>query len=112
VQAICDRVGILRGGVLQAVQTVESLTGSDFRNIRVRFAENTAADAARAAIAGLPGVSELTHEGAVLALQFSGPTFDPLLAALAGRGVVGLDSEKPTLEEIFLKFYDRKGGQS
>jgi len=31
--------------------------------------------------------------------------FEPLLSAIAGRGVLNLVSEEPSLEEVFLSYY-------
>ncbi|MFZ2880660.1 MAG: ABC transporter ATP-binding protein, partial [Phototrophicaceae bacterium] len=39
VQTICDRVAILRGGVLQAVESVEKLTHADFQWVTITFRE-------------------------------------------------------------------------
>jgi len=105
VQAICDRVAILRSGVLQAVQRVDELMHDDFRHVTVRFAH---ADGG-AALSTLPGVSSFRRDGALTAFQYAG-AFDPLLAVLAGQSVVTMDIDKPSLEEIFLKFYDHKEG--
>ena len=35
-------------------------------------------------------------------------SFEPLMAALIGRRVIGLVSREPSLEEIFLTYYEAK----
>ncbi|MEP7292532.1 MAG: ABC transporter ATP-binding protein [Chloroflexota bacterium] len=100
VQAICDRVGILRAGKLQAVQRVDELTHADFRHITVKLREPFAA----AALANVPGVIGASAEGNLIKLQLSGD-FDPLLRALSGAYIEDIVVQEPTLEEIFLKFY-------
>ncbi|MBK8020387.1 MAG: ABC transporter ATP-binding protein [Chloroflexi bacterium] len=103
VQAICDRVGILRGGMLQAVQRVDELTHADFRNVAIRFRDPVDA----AALSALPGVLGLTVTDRTVQFQLTGD-FDPLLRAVQQYYVVSMDVEKPTLEDIFLKFYDKE----
>lgn len=107
VQAICDRVGILRDGQLKAVETVERLTHVDFRWVSVELRDPvTAALCER--LARLPGVSSVEAQNHGLKLRLSGD-FDPLLRALSEVYVVNLKVEQPTLEEIFLAFYGSNG---
>ena len=100
VQAICDRVAILRGGQLQAVQRVDQLTHSDFRHITLRFREAVNPSV----VASVPGVSDVTGDGKVLRFQLIGD-FDPLLHAISGFYVEDIEVAEPSLEEVFLKFY-------
>jgi ABC-2 type transport system ATP-binding protein len=103
VQAICDRVGILRGGELKAVETVTGLTHADFRWVTLEFRD--AAPAGWADDLGrVPGVSDLQADGPAVKLRLTGD-FDPLLRAVNGAYVVDLHVEEPTLEEIFLTYY-------
>ncbi|MBI1259179.1 MAG: ATP-binding cassette domain-containing protein [Chloroflexi bacterium] len=100
VQAICDRVAILRDGQLQAVRRVAELTHNDFRHMRLRFREPVEASA----IASVPGVSEIISEGKALSFQLVGDV-DPLLRAISSYYVEDIEVQEPTLEEVFLKFY-------
>lgn len=104
VQAICDRVGILRDGKLQAVETVERLTRVDFRKVTLKFRDAVSP----VLVSSVAGVSKVSAESAtVLSLQLAGD-FDPLLKAVSGAYVQDILVETPTLEDIFLTFY---GGQ-
>ena len=100
VQAICDRVGILRGGELKAVERVDSLTQAKFRWVTLRFNEPVSPRL----VEGLPGVSEISAFNNTLRFQLNGD-FDPLLRAISGQYVVDIRIEEPSLEEIFLAFY-------
>jgi ABC-2 type transport system ATP-binding protein len=101
VQAICDRVGILRNGRLEAVETVERLTHVDYRSVTLKFRENVAPTL----LNGVKGVSKISAKGArELNLQLQGD-FDPLLKALSGVYVQDMRVEAPTLEDIFLTYY-------
>jgi ABC-2 type transport system ATP-binding protein len=103
VQAICDRVAILRGGKLQAVETVSKLTHADFRWITVRFRD----PAHISMLTGVPGVSDVSSSEHELKLRLTGD-FDPLLRALGTQYVVNMQVQEPTLEEIFLTFYGER----
>ena len=100
VQAICDRVGILRGGKLQAVLRVDELTHTDFRHVTLRLRTPLPASA----VANVPGVSGVTVDGKVLKLQLLGD-LDPLLRAVDGVYIEDMEVQEPSLEEVFLKYY-------
>lgn len=103
VEALCDRVGILRAGRL-----VDEGTLAELRHLAAQTVEVTFAGRAPA-IAPLPGVE--VHSAGPNALRFevSGP-IGPLIAALAEHPVATLVSREPSLEEIFLHHYDRHAG--
>ncbi len=100
VQAICDRVAILRGGQLQAVQRVDELMRADFRHVTLYFREPVSVET----VAKLPGVSAASSDGNAISLQLSGD-FDPLLRAVSEHYLKDVMVQEPTLEEVFLKFY-------
>jgi ABC-2 type transport system ATP-binding protein len=100
VQQSADRVGIVRDGVMVAVETVEALRHKAVRRVEVRFDEPVAAEA----FAGLPDVVELVIEGAVLRCRLTGRP-DAFVKALARHGVASLTVEEPDLEEHFFEFY-------
>lgn len=107
VQAICDRVGIIREGRLRAVERVEKLTHVDFRWVSVRFREPVAADL----FAHLPGAANVEMNGRTVKLRYTGD-FDPLLRAVSPYYVEHLQVQEPTLEEIFLSYYNNNGEQA
>ncbi len=103
VQAICDRVGVLRGGQLRTVEKVETLTNAGFRWVTMQFRDSASVPQT---LLGLPGVSEVRQvNGGGIKLRLQGD-FDPLLRTLQPYYVVDIDVEEPSLEEIFLTFYD------
>lgn len=104
VQAICDRVGILRGGELKAVETITNLTRANFRWVTVRLRETVAPTI----LGSLNGVSEVSAVDGGLKLRLVGD-FDPLLRALSPYYVEDVAVAEPTLEEIFLSFYGGNG---
>ncbi len=105
VQAICDRVGILRDGQLKAVESVERLTHAEFRWVKMQLRDRPSAAVVESlrALAGVRDV-QVDMESGALKLRLSGD-FDPLLRALGDAYIVDLRVQEPTLEEIFLNFY-------
>jgi ABC-2 type transport system ATP-binding protein len=101
VQAICDRVGILRTGDLKTVERVSDLTHADFRWVTLELRDGVQLATKLEALAG---VSQVSSEDGKLKLRLTGD-FDPLLRALGDAYVVDLRVHEPSLEEIFLAFY-------
>ncbi|WP_222194060.1 ABC transporter ATP-binding protein [Modestobacter italicus] len=100
VEAVCSRVGILRGGRL-----VEVAGLPDLRRLRRSELDVTLAEPAGAALADVEGVEDLRWRSPVeLTMTLSGPP-GPVLRALARLEVVSLVVREPSLEELFLDFY-------
>jgi ABC-2 type transport system ATP-binding protein len=99
VEALCDRVGILKQGRL-----VDEGTLAQLRHLSSQTVEATFAGAAPA-LPTLPGVSCERAGPATLRFEVSGPV-GPLIDALAGHELLTLTSREPSLEEIFLHHYE------
>jgi ABC-2 type transport system ATP-binding protein len=99
VEALCDRVGILRGGRL-----VDEGTLADLRHLRAQTVDVTFAGPAPQ-LPPLAGVSATATGASSVSFEVSGE-IGPLVAALATHKVVALTSREPSLEEIFLHHYD------
>ncbi|MBP2707521.1 ABC transporter ATP-binding protein [Microbispora sp. RL4-1S] len=101
VEALCDRVTIIRDG-----RTVESGTLAELRHLT-----RTSIEAELAApvdgLAALPGVHGLRVDDLRVRFDVDTSELDPALRALAAAGVRTLVSRPPTLEELFLRHYDR-----
>lgn len=104
VQSICDRVGILRDGELKAVETIEKLTHVDFRWVDIQFREMPANNLQHK-LEGLTGVEHVQLNGNSARVQLFGD-FDPLLRVISDSYITDIHTEEPSLEEIFLTFYD------
>jgi ABC-2 type transport system ATP-binding protein len=99
VEALCDRVGILRDGRLVDEGTLGELRHLVAQTIDVTF------DGPPPDLASLPGGRVAPNGQGGLRLQVSGPV-GPVIAALANHPVRTLTSREPSLEEIFLHHYD------
>src|SRR3990172_6116435 len=102
VQAICERVGVLRDGKLEAVERVETLMQADFRWVTLTYHDPANVVEKLSAV---PGVSDVSVNGNTIELRIQGD-FDPLLRAATEQYVVNMHVKEPTLEEIFLNYYD------
>jgi len=98
VEAVCERVAILRAGRL-----VESGNLKEMRHLSSLQVE-AELDGPVPELSGIPGVSAVQVQGAHISCQVTG-SIEPLLAALAGAGVRHLTSREPSLEELFLAHY-------
>ena len=99
VEALCDRVAILRAGRLVEVGTLDDLRKLNTQEVEIEFAGAPVPD-----LAGLAGVQEVRVDGTRVTLRLKGAP-NELLRALAGHDVRNLDIREPSLEELFLSYY-------
>jgi ABC-2 type transport system ATP-binding protein len=102
VEAICDRVGILRDGKLVEMGTLAEMRHLSALTIEARF-DGTIPD-----LSAVPGVSAIEADGSIVRCQVRG-SIEPLVKALAAAGVTELLSREPSLEELFLAQYGADG---
>jgi ABC-2 type transport system ATP-binding protein len=105
VEAVCDRVRILRDGRL-----VDEGTLADLRHLAAQTIEVTFGGPAPD-LSALAGVHVAAAGANALRLEVSGPVA-PVIAALAQHTVVALTSREPSLEEIFLHHYHSAPGDA
>jgi ABC-2 type transport system ATP-binding protein len=98
VEALCDRVGILRDGALVEMGTLTQMRHLSALTVEATF-DGSVPDLSR-----VPGVSSVQVTGRVVRCQVRG-TVEPLLKVLAAAGVHELLSREPSLEELFLAHY-------
>ena len=99
VEAVCDKVAILRAGRLVEIDSI-----TDLRRLRRTVVEVSYLDA-RPSVENVAGVSNVEDlDGARLRFSLAGPPA-PALAALAAADIGAVAMREPTLEEIFLDYY-------
>jgi ABC-2 type transport system ATP-binding protein len=102
VEHICDRVGIIRDGRLQAVETIADLTRVAFRWVTFSFDGPVPCEE----FVALSGVTDVTVETGDLQMKVSGDAdMRAIIRQAADTGAVNVDIVHPSLEEIFLTYY-------
>jgi ABC-2 type transport system ATP-binding protein len=105
VESLADRVAIIREGVIVEEAEPSHLANLELRNVRVRFMEAVNVDA----LDRVEGVSLVSKgDGTAVSLQVEGE-MDNLIKALAAFPVADLEIDHPSLEEIFLAYYESDG---
>jgi ABC-2 type transport system ATP-binding protein len=103
VEALCDRVGILRDGRLVEQGTLPELRHLSAQTVEVTF------DGPAPKLPELAGVHVAQAGESTLRCEVTGG-IGPLIAALAEHPVLALTSREPSLEEIFLHHYGSANG--
>ncbi|EWM10189.1 ABC transporter ATP-binding protein [Kutzneria sp. 744] len=99
VEALCDRVSIIRDG-----KVVDSGSLSDLRHL-TRTSITAELAGPPNGLSMLPGVHDLDVQGDRVRLEVDSDKLDAVLASLTSTGVRSLTSQPPTLEELFLHHY-------
>jgi ABC-2 type transport system ATP-binding protein len=101
VEKVCDRVGIIRQGKLVTVETIEMLKAHSIRQLEIHFARVVPADS----FIGITGVRNVVVQDGILTCNVIG-SLDALVKVAAQFEVVNIISHEPTLEEIFMTYYN------
>jgi ABC-2 type transport system ATP-binding protein len=99
VEALCDRVSIIRAG-----RTVESGTLTELRHL-TRTSVTVRTSRPVSGLESLAGVHGLTTHNGSVSFEVDTAQLDPVLRHVTGFGVESLASAPPTLEELFLRHY-------
>ena len=103
VEALCNRVNIIRAG-----KTVETGTLAELRHLTRTTVEAELSGPA-SGVEALAGVHDLHTDGGKISCQVDTDHLDGLLKVLTSVGVRTLVSRPPTLEELFLRHYEPEG---
>ncbi len=102
VERLCDRAAFIRDGRLVAVEHVADLTRRRYRHATVELAEPV--DAGE--LGALDGVSDVQVDGCQASFGFEAWALDDVVKALARHAVVDLELAHPSLEEVFMTYYE------
>lgn len=102
VEALCDRVSIIRAG-----RTVQSGSLDELRHLTQT---TVIAETARPAdaIGGMPGVTGVHQQDGRIRFAVDSAHLDAAIAGLSELGIKSLVSHPPTLEELFLRQYGER----
>ncbi len=108
VEALCDRVSIIRDGVV-----VETGSMADLRHL-TRTSVTADLATVPSGLADIPGLHDVVMDGTRFSAAVEPTALAPLLSVLGAAGVTAVTSQPPTLEELFLRHYrgDGSGGGS
>ncbi|MDW3212593.1 MAG: ABC transporter ATP-binding protein [Ilumatobacteraceae bacterium] len=102
VEALCDRITIIRSG-----RTVESGTLTELRHV-TRTAV-TAHTRRPVDLTDVDGVTDLVHDGDHVTFEVDNAHLDQAIGALGAGTIVSLTCSPPTLEALFLRHYETSG---
>jgi ABC-2 type transport system ATP-binding protein len=100
VEALCDRVSIIRNG-----RTVETGTLSELRHL-TRTSIQAELSNEPTGLGDMPGVHDLTERDHHVKFEVDTAELDGALKHLTTFGIRSLTSQPPTLEELFLRHYE------
>jgi ABC-2 type transport system ATP-binding protein len=100
VQKLCNRVAIIKEGRILKVEDMETLRNKQFRNVRINFADTVPE-------LNIPGILNAHQENNTLHMFFNGDV-NALVQELGEHRLDGLWLEEPTLEEVFMHYYEKE----
>jgi ABC-2 type transport system ATP-binding protein len=99
VQRLCTRVGIIREGSIVEISDIRTLQQNNYKKVHVT------ADGVNLTSFDLPGMSHIQKENGSLHFFFKGD-INLVLHQLSSLDVSDVAIEEPTLEEIFMHYYE------
>ena len=99
VQKMCNRVAIIKDGSIVNIQDIKTLQKDNYKKIEVSAAD---LDDKRFAVAG---VSNLTKDNGTLKFFYKGD-INQIMRIILEKEVSDVTIEEPTLEEIFMHYYE------
>lgn len=97
VQRLCDRVAIVKEGAIIKIETMEALRNQNIKKIKVKSKNKMEIN--------LPGVKDFSKTKENANFIFKGDV-DKLIKELANYNIEDISIEEPTLEEIFMNYYE------
>jgi len=103
VEHVAERVGIIRKGEIVEVAETSILTQRALNRLTVRFKKSIDVSD----LGNLPEVNILSQDGGnSITLQVTGD-MEKLIRSLGRLPVLDLESERPSLEEVFMTYYKK-----
>lgn len=98
VQKLCHRLAIIKEGVIIRTDHVSAIQGDTYKKFHIVCDDITAADFP------VEGIHDVQHSENALSFLHKGD-INPILHKLAQHDIRDLKIEEPTLEEIFMHYY-------
>lgn len=102
VQKLCTRVGIIKEGKMVKVEDISTLQSTNYKKFRIEMKEAVAVD-----YFSFEGISDLSIKDKTVNFIFSGD-INKIVEKIYERKIKNLIVEEPTLEEIFMHYYEKE----
>lgn len=99
VQRLCTRVGIIREGSIVEISDIRTLQQNNYKKVRLT------ADGLNTAFVDMQGVTNIQVENGTVQFFFKGD-INAVLQKISGHQITDVTIEEPTLEEIFMHYYE------
>jgi ABC-2 type transport system ATP-binding protein len=101
IQLLCKRVAIIKDGKIANLEDIESLRRKQLKKIKIWPGEIN-----HSVFLTIPGIEgDVTRAGDMLSFMYSGDIND-LVRLLSVKKIANLTIEEPSLEEIFMHYYN------
>ncbi|WP_175640494.1 ABC transporter ATP-binding protein [Metabacillus schmidteae] len=100
VEKLCDRVGIIRHGEIIETGTLDELRHLTRTNLVIQTKQPIVE------LEKVKGVHEIVGENLEFSFQVDGKDLDEVIRYVSQFGLVKLESNPPTLEDLFMSHYD------
>ncbi|WP_251341904.1 ABC transporter ATP-binding protein [Haloplanus halophilus] len=113
VEAVCDRVGIMRAGELVAEDSIEGLRGAVDEGETLSVTVDDASEVDLDAVRAVDGVSAAAADGETVTVSCEADAKTAVIAALEDAGVTVQDfrTEETSLEDLFLAYTEGEKGE-
>lgn len=102
IEKLCGRVAIIKNGKLIVVEEIDTLRERKIHHISAHFKSKISPK-----IFDIPGIELLASLNNSVQLSITGD-INPVLGILAKHSVVDVEISHASLEDVFIKFYERK----
>lgn len=103
VQKLCSRVAIIKEGRIIKLDKMSALTEDNYKKVKLVVKDDTGKE-----FFDIPGVSNLCQEDNEISFLYRGNPND-MIRKISQVNVSNILIEEPSLEEIFMHYYDREG---
>ena len=102
VQRLCSRVAIIKDGQIIKLEKMSDLTENNYKKFKIEMKEDISAEYFE-----LAGLNNLAMEGRKVSFLFKG-NINLILKKLANVEIQNIWIEEPSLEEVFIHYYEKE----
>lgn len=101
VQEVCSKVAIIKEGKILKTEEISKLRSTQFKKITLKFHDKAAENFS------IEGAKNITQENGSINFLYNG-SVDNIINSLYGKKIQNLLIEEPSLEEIFMHYYEKE----